>query len=38
MRRVLELAKVEVKTMDQATAETSAAYDSQTNGGTEVGI
>ena len=37
-KRVIELAKVEVKDLTQITAEQSAAYDSQSNGGTEVGV
>ena len=36
--RVVELAKVECKGMEQVGSEQSAAYDSQSNGGTEVGI
>ena len=37
-RQALELAKVEVKELEQATTESPPAYDSQANGGTEVGI
>ena len=36
--RVIELAKVECTTFEQLTNEQSAAYDSQSNGGTEVGV
>ena len=36
--RVLELAKIECKDFVQMTKEQSAAYDSQSNGGTQVGI
>jgi hypothetical protein len=36
--RVIELAKIECKDFVQLTREQSAAYDSQSNGGTEVGI
>jgi hypothetical protein len=36
--RVIELVKVECKDFDQISKEQSAAYDSQSNGGTEVGI
>ena len=38
VRRVLELAKVECKDFEQLTREQPAAYDSQSNGGTEVGV
>ena len=37
-RQALELAKVEVKDLEQATHEEPPAYDSQANGGTEVGV
>ena len=36
--RVIELAKIECKDFAQLTKEQSAAYDSQPNGGTEVGV
>jgi hypothetical protein len=36
--RVIELVKVECKDFDQISKEQSAAYDSQSNGGTEVGV
>ena len=38
VKRVIELAKVEVQSIDQIASETSAAHDSQSNGGTEVGV
>ena len=38
MKRVIELAKVEIKTLDQVGQEHSPAYDSQSNGSTEIGI
>ncbi len=38
VKRVLELVKVECKDLDQAAKEDPAAYDSQSNGGTEQGI
>ena len=38
VKRVIELAKVEVKSLDQISSETSAAHDSQSNGSTEVGV
>ena len=38
VKRVIELAKVEVQTLEQVSQETSAAYESQSNGSTEVGI
>ena len=37
-RRSIELAKVELKDMDQVSKEDPVAYDSMTNGGTEVGV
>ena len=37
-RRAIELAKIELKDMDQVAKEDSIAYDSMTNGGTEVGV
>jgi hypothetical protein len=37
-KQALELAKVEVKELEQATTENPPAYDSQANGGTEVGV
>ena len=36
--RVVELAKIECKNFTQLSKEQSAAYDSQSNGGTEVGV
>ena len=36
--RVIELAKIECKNFTQLSKEQSAAYDSQSNGGTEVGV
>ena len=36
--RVIELVKIECKDFDQISKEQSAAYDSQSNGGTEVGV
>ena len=38
VNRVIELAKIECKDFVQLTKEQSAAYDSQSNGGTEVGV
>ena len=38
VKRVIELAKVEIKTLDQVGQEHSPAYDSQSNGSTEIGI
>ena len=38
VKRVLELAKIECTEMDQLSQEQPAAYDSQSNGGTEVGV
>ena len=38
VKRVIELAKVEVKSLDQISSETSAAHDSQSNGSTEIGV
>ena len=38
VQRVVELAKVEIQTLDQVGKEKSAAHDSQSNGSTEVGI
>lgn len=37
-RRAIELAKVELKDMEQASKEDPVAYDSMTNGGTEIGV
>ena len=37
-RRAIELAKVEIKDLDQVSKEDPVAYDSMTNGGTEVGV
>ena len=37
IRQALEMIKVEVKEVDQVTSESPPAYDSQANGGTEVG-
>ncbi len=38
IRRVLEIAKVDCKDLEQLSKEDPAAYDSQSNGGTEVGV
>ena len=38
VRASLEMAKVEVKAIEQITSESPPAYDSQANGGTEVGV
>ncbi len=38
VKRVVELAKIEIKDLDQVSKEDPASYDSQSNGGTEVGI
>ena len=38
VRRVLEIAKVECRDLEQLAKEDPAAYDSQSNGGTEVGV
>jgi hypothetical protein len=38
VRASLEIAKVEVKEIEQITSESPPAYDSQANGGTEVGV
>ncbi len=38
VKRVMELAKVECKDLDQMAKEDPVAYDSQSNGGTEVGV
>ncbi len=38
VRRVIELAKVECKDLEQMAKEDPATYDSQSNGGTEVGV
>jgi hypothetical protein len=37
-RRAIELAKIELKDMDQVGKEDPVAYDSMTNGGTEIGV
>ena len=37
-RRAIELAKVELKDMEQVRKEDPVAYDSMTNGGTEIGV
>ena len=37
-RRAIELAKVEIKDLEQVSKEDPVAYDSMTNGGTEVGV
>jgi hypothetical protein len=38
VRRAMELARVECKELDQLAKEDPAAYDSQSNGGTEIGV